>query len=254
MKITALATAGSTVYAQVFRDTDGYVWSVSGAAFEAYATANIANYAILMTQLGSASGIYSATFPTGIDQTTSSYSVIARIKAGGSCAESDVAVGAGVVDERTSDVTVAAVAAQVTADHGSGSYVPDNSAIASIRDRINLVVDRALESDAAATPGYNAISLSRGECQAQRIQLVNPPAGGISGWGSDLHIQVWDDVADTPVIDKTTGFSVVDAADTFEWLPVAADTSGLSPKVYTYKIFRISDGGPVSYGPFVVLP
>jgi hypothetical protein len=103
MKITALATAGSTVYAQVFRDTDGYVWSVSGSAFEAYVTANIANYAILMTQLGSASGVYSATFPAGITLSDSSYSMVARIKAGGSYAESDAVCGVGNTTLLTSD-------------------------------------------------------------------------------------------------------------------------------------------------------
>lgn len=94
-EVTAIVTAGSTVYFQVWRLTDGKVWNTSGTpAFENYATANIADYDIAMTQQGTASGVYCGDFPA---LSAGSYYVIVYIRAGGSPAESDTKVATGVI-------------------------------------------------------------------------------------------------------------------------------------------------------------
>jgi hypothetical protein len=102
--------------------------------------------------------------------------------------------------------------------------------------------------------GYNVITLARGERQAQRVVVNNPPAGGIDDWAGDLRIQAWDDVNEDPVIDATTGFTIVDSADTFEWLPTAANTSSLTPKVYSFKISLVTTGAQIAFGPLIVRP
>jgi hypothetical protein len=95
-EIQALAAPGSVVYAQIIRETDGKIWNTSGTpAFEDYVTANIANYAIAMAQAGTASGIYTGTFPSTIP--AGRYSVVARVRAGGSPAEADAVAGAGEI-------------------------------------------------------------------------------------------------------------------------------------------------------------
>lgn len=81
----AIGLTGKTIYAQI-RNRIGQIWNTSTVAFEAYLTANIANYAISATEQGS-SGYYIATFPSAI--TAGVYSVILRQQIGGSVAESD---------------------------------------------------------------------------------------------------------------------------------------------------------------------
>src|SRR6185369_1202082 len=93
-EIQALAPAGSNVYAQIVRQSDGKFWNPAGA-FEAYATANISSYALAMVQAGTASGFYTADFPTAI--AAGKYSVVARIRAGGAPAEADAVIAAGEI-------------------------------------------------------------------------------------------------------------------------------------------------------------
>jgi hypothetical protein len=94
-EIQTLATSGSTVYAQVFNRANGQIWNTSLAAFQAYATANIANYAITMTEQGVASGIFLGNFPAAA---AGSYSVVVRTRAGGSPAETDTPIAAGPIE------------------------------------------------------------------------------------------------------------------------------------------------------------
>lgn len=89
-EIQCVHTTAKTVYAQIFNAT-GSVWN--GTSFEAYATANIANYDIALTEQGTASGIYMGDFPS---LSAGLYNVIARERAGGSPAEADVAIGVGI--------------------------------------------------------------------------------------------------------------------------------------------------------------
>lgn len=82
--------AGVTLYFHIWNAT-GLVWNTNTTAFEAYSTANIANYAIAATQQGSASGYYRASFPSSIAKGV--YSIYAKLQSGGSPAESDLTVG-----------------------------------------------------------------------------------------------------------------------------------------------------------------
>jgi hypothetical protein len=54
---------GAKLYATI-RDRNGKVWN--GSSFEVYATANLANYDVALTEQGTASKIYAFTFPAGI--------------------------------------------------------------------------------------------------------------------------------------------------------------------------------------------
>jgi hypothetical protein len=79
--------AGFTLYAQAW-NMDGQVWN--GAAFVSYATANIADYDLLMTELGTASGHYTVAVPA---LPAGQYAIVVKVRAGGSPAEADVTVG-----------------------------------------------------------------------------------------------------------------------------------------------------------------
>jgi hypothetical protein len=81
---------GNTIYFHVFNAV-GQIWNTVTVAFEAYVTANIANYAIAATEQGSASGYYRTSFPSAI--VAGVYSIYAKLRSGGSPAESDLTVG-----------------------------------------------------------------------------------------------------------------------------------------------------------------
>jgi hypothetical protein len=89
-EIPWVATAGLTLYAQIFNSV-GQFWNTNSAAFENYATANIADYDIALTEQGVASGVYFGTFPPAI--ANGGYTCIVRSRAGGAPAESDFALG-----------------------------------------------------------------------------------------------------------------------------------------------------------------
>lgn len=57
----------------------GQVWDTVSVAFVSYATANLARYAISLTEVGTASGIYQGTFPSDIPDGL--YKLVARRKA-----------------------------------------------------------------------------------------------------------------------------------------------------------------------------
>ena len=86
-------TTGRTCYAQVFNGV-GQIYNTAASAFQAYATANIADYDIAATEQGTASGIYVASMPA---VSAGLYGVVAKERAGGSPAESDIVVGEGDV-------------------------------------------------------------------------------------------------------------------------------------------------------------
>lgn len=92
-EIQADHTTGKTVYAQI-RNTVGQIYNTAGASFEAYSTANIADYDIAMTEQGTASGLYAGSMPS---VSTGFYNVVAKERAGGAPAESDVTIGEGTI-------------------------------------------------------------------------------------------------------------------------------------------------------------
>lgn len=85
---------GKTVYFQV-RSATGTIWNTSSVAFEAYQTANIANYAVAAAEQGTASGYYVGTMPAA---PAGVYNVVAKERAGGAPAETDRTVGVGDVN------------------------------------------------------------------------------------------------------------------------------------------------------------
>ena len=83
-------TTGDTLYAEVRRATDGQIWN--GAAFEVYATANLATYDIAMTEQGVASAYFTADMPavpSGV------YHISIFVQAGVGPAEGDALAGYG---------------------------------------------------------------------------------------------------------------------------------------------------------------
>lgn len=89
-ELQVTTTSAVTVYAQI-RSATGTVWNTSAVAFQAYATATIANYAVALAEQGSASKYYAGTFPTGIT-TPGVYIATYLIRAGGSPAETDTII------------------------------------------------------------------------------------------------------------------------------------------------------------------
>lgn len=83
--------SGKTVY-YLIRTATATIWN--GVAFEAYQTANYANYDISSTEQGTASGYYVGNFPS-ID--AGIYYVTAKEQIGGSPAETDITVGTGAI-------------------------------------------------------------------------------------------------------------------------------------------------------------
>lgn len=98
-------TTGHTLYALI-RNSVGQIWNTSTLAFEAYVTANLANYKVALTEQGSASGFYTGTFPSQIS--VGWYGIVVK-SFNTTPAESDVTVGAG-------DYTKPTVANQVDAN------------------------------------------------------------------------------------------------------------------------------------------
>jgi hypothetical protein len=90
----AHSETGVTLYALV-RNSVGQVWSTVGSSFGAYATANLADYDIALTEQGTASRFYAGNFPAA---TAGSYSVTVYKRAGGAPAEGDLVVGTGTVE------------------------------------------------------------------------------------------------------------------------------------------------------------
>lgn len=77
------AASGLTMYVHLW-NTNGQIYN--GTSFETYLTANIGNYDIPCTELGTASKYYAANMPS---VSAGQYQVWVRAQAGGSPAESD---------------------------------------------------------------------------------------------------------------------------------------------------------------------
>ena len=88
--------SGKTLYA-VLRNDQGQAYNTSSESFEAYATANYADYVVALTEQGTASGYYSATIPSTLTS-LAQLSVDVRSQVGGSPAETDGFVGGGNIE------------------------------------------------------------------------------------------------------------------------------------------------------------
>lgn len=83
---------GRTLYAMFFADADGTVWNTATPALEAYAGANITNYNVALSELGTASGLYQGSVPA---LAVGSYTMVICERAGASPAQTDAKVGIG---------------------------------------------------------------------------------------------------------------------------------------------------------------
>jgi hypothetical protein len=116
-ELQAFAPTGLTLYAQVNSIVNGQIWNTALSAFQAYATANIGNYDIAMTELGTASGYYTGTFPSGIARGVYSYRVLQQV--GGSPAEDDPIMYVGEVNW-TGSAATGLVDAPTAAENAAG--------------------------------------------------------------------------------------------------------------------------------------
>lgn len=85
---------GDTLYALV-RNSAGQIWQTTTTTFVNYVTANLANYAISLTEQGTASRYYTANFPAAVEGT---YAVVVYKQLGGSPAETDLLTDSGNVE------------------------------------------------------------------------------------------------------------------------------------------------------------
>jgi hypothetical protein len=81
---------GSNLYA-VILNAAGQAWTGTGNVFESLNSSHWSNYAVPLTEQ-IASGIYFANFPTAVT-TAGPYNVLLRLRAGGSPAIADTAIG-----------------------------------------------------------------------------------------------------------------------------------------------------------------
>ncbi len=93
-EIPCSAPTGLTLYAQV-RNSVGKIWNTNSGSFVDYDTANIADYAVAMTEQGTASGYYTGDFPAA---GAGVYPILVLRQVGGSPAESDPVSNEGSID------------------------------------------------------------------------------------------------------------------------------------------------------------
>lgn len=80
----------ASVYVLI-RNRISQIWNTNSLAFENYLTANYSNYAISLTEQGTASAFFAGTFPATIPPGV--YGITAKNQVGGSPAESDTTLG-----------------------------------------------------------------------------------------------------------------------------------------------------------------
>lgn len=110
-EIRGVAPTGSTLYARI-ANSSGNWWN--GSAFEAYSAGNYSTYDVAMTEQG-ASGVYTATFPSGITS-GGTYEYFVHLQAGASPAQGDLVANTGKVDWTGSASITASSSAMTGAD------------------------------------------------------------------------------------------------------------------------------------------
>lgn len=90
------SVTGATLYGLVRNYTSGFIWSVTSGYFGAYTTTLLGDYAISMTEQGTASKYFTANFPSTIGAGV--YSAVVKRQVGGSPAETDADVAEGDIN------------------------------------------------------------------------------------------------------------------------------------------------------------
>ena len=95
-EIEIQTTAGLNAYALVRDPASANIWQTTTNTFASYVAANVANYAIALTEQGTGAGYYTGDFPSAIT-TPGSYPVAVFQRLGGSPASTDTFLGDGIV-------------------------------------------------------------------------------------------------------------------------------------------------------------
>ncbi len=95
--IFASGTAAQTLYAILYRSSDGQAWHVGNAAFEAFNPAHWTNYAIALTTLGTGAVVNTASQPGALSNAFCEVSI--HLQAGGNPSISDTLVGEGTINQ-----------------------------------------------------------------------------------------------------------------------------------------------------------
>ena len=149
---------GKTLYALMYNSANGEVWNTVTSAFETYATANLGNYDIPLTEEGTASARYVGTVPTAVPAADLDIDVMDQ--AGSSPAESDTLAGTGKIPWNGSarvdtGVLFRVLQAMCRSDVSApseigGTFNPANDALQAIdsdlRTRIGSVSDTGIDS------------------------------------------------------------------------------------------------------------
>ena len=166
-KLKLAYETGRTVYALAY-DYNADIWN--SAAFVTYATANRATYDIPMTELGTASGVYTATFPV---VAAGSYSVIYYEQLGASPAESDTLLA---VSQEDWDGAAFMGLASVQA-HGDTSW--------------DTVVPADVAAAILVTPAQKLVTDSNGYVTAENMRGTDSAYTGTPPTASDIATAVW---------------------------------------------------------------
>jgi hypothetical protein len=187
--LTASLTSGIAQISLVVIDDSGKWYNTSGAVFETYNPANIAQYAIAGSEAGN-TGVYNFTFPA---LSAGKYSVLAVEQAAASLAESDFPASAeGDVDWDGSNI-VGTAAVKAKTDH-----LPANPAAAG--DAMTLT---GAEREAVAAALLDlADGVESGKTLRQTLRIMAAViAGKVSGAGSGTEtFRSLDNSADRAVV------------------------------------------------------
>ena len=133
-ELECVHTTGRTVYFQV-RNSSGLIFNTASGLYEAYLTANIADYDVAATEQGTASGVYVASIPAGIS--SGLLNIVAKDRAGGAPAETDLTIATGEVNWSGSIVPfLPGLANFFTASAGTYATADALSVVAQIVDSV----------------------------------------------------------------------------------------------------------------------
>lgn len=214
-------TSGQTLYAQVFRATDGKVWNTAGTpAFEDYATANIADYDIALTEQGTASKIYMGTFPSGI--AAGDYLVRVLIRAGGSPAETDALAGAGPLHwDGSTVIDVTTVHANLLLAMGA-TFNTSTDSLEAIRNQGDAAWVTATGFSTHSASDVWAVG-TRTLTAGTNIQLPSDGLANITAWTVAITGNITGDLSGSVgSVTALTNGSIADAV----WEEAIADHSG----------------------------
>lgn len=165
---------GRVVYFLI-RNAVGAIWN--GSTFETYVTANLATYVVAATEQGTGSGLYAGAMPA---VSAGVYNVVAKDRAGGAAAESDVTVGVGSVE--WTGTTISDTNAQLTLNRAIKAIT---LATVGSGSTTTSVVTSSLSPAAAVTDQFKgqilcfASDTTTAALRGQKTDITGSTAGGV---------------------------------------------------------------------------